>query len=119
MSAAEIIDAIGIDAAARLSRLLGSNYLYVPADPGPDNPMVEAIGLDATKRLAKAIGNGRLYIPTGIYRQERDARISKLLAKGCSAKRLARALRISHRTVYHISRFDRATDQKHRQAHDR
>lgn len=117
MPAAEIIDAIGPEDAAQLSRMLGGKYVYVPQAPSPDNPIAKALGLPALKRLTAAIGSGDLYIPTGIYRRERDARISELLAKGCSAKRLARALRISPRTVRHISRFDRIKHQMERQAH--
>jgi len=116
VSAEEIIDAIGLDSAAKLSRELGGKCVYVPQTPSPDNPIAGALGIEALAKLTAAIGSGVLYIPTGIYRRERDARISILLAKGCTAKRLARALRISPRTVRHISRFDRMKHQIERQA---
>ena len=119
MSAAEIIDAIGRDKAVILSRELGGKFVYVPEAPSPDNPIAEAVGLEVLEQLTRAIGSGALYIPVGIYKSQRDQRLNRLIAKGVTAKRLARALRLSERTVRHLSRFDRIDLQKQRQSDER
>lgn len=119
MSAAEIIDAIGREKAAQLSRLLGGKFVYVPQEPTPDNAIAEAIDLPTLQTLTDAIGSGVLYIPVGIYKRQRDQEINQLLAQGASARRVARAYRLSPRTIRHLSRFARMEQQNQRQAHDR
>lgn len=119
MSAAEIIDAIGREKAAELSRRLGGKCVYVPLEPAEDNPIAEALGIDTLAQLTRAIGSGVLYIPVGIYKSQRDQRINQLIAKGVPARRIARALKLSERTIRHVSRFERIDLQKQRQANDR
>lgn len=118
MSAAEIITTLGRGPAVILSRSLGGKFVYLPTTPEPDNPIAEVLGIDALNKLIDALGSGPLWIPAGIYRGERDRHIETLVERGISAKQIARALRISPRTVRHISRFTRMEQQIQRQAHE-
>lgn len=119
MSAADIIRAIGRDKAVILSRQLGGKFVYIPQEPAPDNAISMALGTDTLAQIIKTLGSGTLYIPVGIYKSQRDARINELIAKGASAKRIARALHIAERTVRHVSRFERLEQTLTRQANDR
>lgn len=118
MSAPQIIETLGRGQAVILSKALGGNIVYLPARPDPDNPIAKVLGIDALTALIDALGRGPLWIPAGIYRRERDRQIEALTCRGITAKQIARALRISPRTVRHISRFARMEQQIQRQNHD-
>lgn len=76
---AELVDAIGDQAARVLARAFGGTTLYVPRQLGENHPLHVTLGAKAAKQLAAVRGGERLNIPK---QPERRMRVRELYSQG-------------------------------------
>lgn len=103
---AEIVAAIGPEAAERLARELGGQYVWLSARPGAGSLIARTVGLSEARALAEALGGDRsLAVPCGPHRGQsgRRERIARLLAEGWPHSRIAAEVGVHVRTVERVS----------------
>jgi Mor family transcriptional regulator len=97
-----IVDAIGGEAAAKLVAEFGGRRLYVPHNPGPQDPVASVIGADAASVLARTFGGDRLVVPANFERAHRRERIISARARGLTIAAIAREHHCTERYVYRV-----------------
>lgn len=113
LSAQELEEICGRDAAARLLAAFGGTRVYVPAAMSDEHPLVIVMGEAAALALAAALrtGNGGMVVRLPIGSFSARARQRELLrlavAQGGSAATIARRLGITIRTVFREKRRQR------------
>lgn len=104
-----IVDRLGRENAAKLSRIAGGTRLHVPgqlATPATGGRngferLTRLVGPDLAVLLVLHFGDSRLYVPTSRTGRPVDAKVvARLSRKGWSASRIARKLGCSDRTVH-------------------
>ncbi|WP_380940109.1 hypothetical protein [Sphingomonas floccifaciens] len=99
---AELVDAIGADAAYLLARKLGGTTIYVPRRVGDHHPLRIALGLEIAAKLSAWYGGGRLSIPK---QPERRARVRELRrVSSLTVAGIALETGYSERQVYRLLR---------------
>lgn len=80
----------------------GGTAAYVPRYPAPKHILCQTLGLDDVRKIADAFGSGWVEIPLGetSFVARSRAAVSDLTAEGQSARKIARRLGISQRTVF-------------------
>lgn len=96
---ATIVELVGEEPAARLSRSFGGCRVYIPQRPGPHHPLSVCIGDALAGRIAEAFAGHRLDIP---LRKGRRALIVELRGQGHSVARIAREVGCTERHVYQV-----------------
>ena len=102
----ELVNEIGIDAAARLIDIFGGTRLYIPHSPDEDDLLTASLGKEAALKLARIYGGDRLEVPNPTPRR---ARIIELRETGCSVDAIARKLGCTRRRVFQVLAEARAT----------
>src|SRR5713226_2070293 len=97
----ELIETIGLEAAALLAERFGGLRLYVPVAPLVDHPIVATIGLDAAAQLSRRFGGGQILVP---LRPARLWRIVELARRGETPREIALAMRCTERHVVNLLR---------------
>lgn len=105
----ELKGVVGPGAALAICAAFGGRALYVPADPGPDHPLVRLLGESAAKRLCSLLAGDRLHVPKmdAVTRQLRVKEIHRRRKKGSSVTSLAREFNLTQRRVHQILGEDR------------
>jgi hypothetical protein len=97
---AELVDAIGADAARQLAQRFGGTSVYVPRAVGEHHPLRVALGVDAVVKLVEWYGGARLSIPK---QPERRARVRALRNAGAlTIAGIAVETGFSERHVYRL-----------------
>lgn len=97
---AELVDAIGAEAARRLAQAFGGTSIYVPCVVGDHHPILATVGREAADRLAAWAGGSALGIPK---QAERRARVQALHRAGAlTVAQIARETSFSERHVYRM-----------------
>jgi hypothetical protein len=98
----EIAGLIGKEAALRLAEIKGGTRVYIPrVVAGRSAWIVNEFGIEAARKLAKRFGGCRLDIPFGPHAEIMSIapRVKALQGMGLSTSQIARALKITERTV--------------------
>lgn len=107
-SAAEIVSAVGIEAALRLVDAWGGLRLYVPHYMTEDHSLVNLLGGDSADRLAAHFGGERIQVPRCLQalRAMRNARIRRARHDGATPAELALTHGLTERQIYAILAAD-------------
>lgn len=101
---AELVGAIGADAARQLARRFGGTALYVPRAIGDHHPICAALGRAAADQLAAWAGGGTIAVPK---QAERRARVLELRqGRPLTIAQIARETDYSERHVYRLLAAD-------------
>jgi hypothetical protein len=95
----QLINEIGMDAAAQLVEIFGGTRLYIPHSPDEDDLLTASLGREAALKLARVYGGDRLEVPNPAPRR---ARIIELRETGCSVDAIARKLGCTRRRVFQV-----------------
>ena len=95
----ELVNLIGLDAAAQLVEIFGGTRLYIPQTPEEDDLLTSAVGREAALRLAGIYGGDRIEVPNPAPRR---MRIVELRESGCSIDAIARKLGCTRRRVFQV-----------------
>lgn len=107
--AAIIVDRLGPDNAARLSRIAGGTRLHVPSrveapsTGGRDGfkRLERLLGYDLAVLVVLHFGDSRLYVPRADRSDPVDVKtVARLTRRGLSASKIAKKLKCSDRTVH-------------------
>ncbi|MEE4153234.1 MAG: hypothetical protein V2I27_03665 [Erythrobacter sp.] len=102
---AELVDAIGEEAAKALALHYGGTKLYVPLTVGEHHPIRAIVGEEAAERLVEWAGGGSVSIPKQAARR---ARVRDLHQKGAlTIQRIAMETAYSERHVYRLIEAER------------
>jgi DNA-binding NarL/FixJ family response regulator len=111
VSAPELSDLIGKDAALTLCRAFGGVSQYVPKEAAPDHPFCRFVGLSAMRILCAAYP-GEWIVPPNARRPEPQKQaIVKLLEKGHSQRKIALELCVTERWVQMVAGATRGNTQ--------
>lgn len=106
----QIVEVIGEEAAAQLSRAFGGTELYVPRSPGASHPIAFAIGLDLARKLGAA--HGGAHFDVRVLPGQR-ARIVELAKTKMTKKAIAQQVGCTERHVYAVlAEAGTATDEQ-------
>lgn len=99
----DLVGAIGLEAALRLTRVAGGKRLWVRA-PTLDDPVVRVIGMDAYRRLHDAFASESIDLPSfsSIRAVARRMQAENLLRRGLSVRQVAAETHLSRRGVARI-----------------
>lgn len=113
-TAAEIVDAVGVDAALRLVEVWGGVRVYVPQRITDDHALVSTLGRGLAETLAARFGGEALNIPRCLHalRAVRNTRIRSERRQGDSPASLALRYGLTERQVYSILAADDAPDDR-------
>lgn len=100
----DICAEIGYSATNVLVAWYGNDYVRVPCDVSPENPITRAIGMSAMRRFVEAWGGQRLWIPAAhrFSVEQRDRAIADLLKSGVKEREIGAAIGLSERRVQQI-----------------
>lgn len=102
---AELVDALGEEAAKALARHFGGIRLYVPHKVGEHHPIRVALGEEGAYNLVAWAGGGSIDVPKQAARR---ARVRELHQRGAlTNQRIALETGYTERHVYRLLRSDR------------
>lgn len=104
----EIVDVIGYDRAAELTKAIGGITIWIPRGTIPPE-LKEVLGDDDAAKLSKHFEGGRLAIPKAdfILRKLRNVQICLAFYQGATIRALALQYRLNERMIGTILEQDR------------
>lgn len=105
----ELVDLIGYEKAALLSKHFGGRHVYVAKTMGPHSPLVAALGLEAAEKISHSYGGEDIHIPLSVGKR---LLVIDLLNKGESIPVIAGKLYCSESFVYKVQRENKSLIKK-------